>query len=587
MPEDPLHDYLHRKVYTDTMTADMQTIPARHGTATFVPAGSTIKIVNTSGTQIVDTWAFALPTPPKSKEEAQSNGQPEETPAETKQEPPEPAPKRTKSKKGDMGLPSQEEAEAATSKGMDASNDPAQQKKGWSSYLPSVPSIPLRAAKSDGEKAAVKQNSRTWGQYFSAGQGISNYIPNKNSFSSFAKSHYRDPNKPIIQQISDFSRTPVGAAGVSALSGQGYASSLYAGYSAWAGGGAEVPPGMEFLSLPHSRAATLHLVPKVGDTLVSNLREPMLTVVEDTAATHDTLIAACDPARYEQLGVEGWEEHGSCAENLVLALKELNERAGLKGPKGIGADVTVNSVPAPLNLFMNIPWTNNGDVKFDNPKGKKGEYVRFKAERDVVVVMSACPQDVIGINGGKQIQDGHFVVEEELEEGEDIRQRLQQTNNTSASAPAAKKPTPVKRATPAKKPNGTAPAPAKKAPAASASKPAASGGHTPIGSTKKARTPIGTKKAIPSSSSSSTPAASGPSAPSRPTPPAAASRKDSASTIPSNTKHAGGASTVASSSPAQSTKAPSAGGSAAGGAPAPAQGTAAAERKKPRKLVRK
>ncbi|KAH0173674.1 hypothetical protein KCU67_g1161, partial [Aureobasidium melanogenum] len=46
---------------------DLQTIPARHGTATFVPKGSTIKIVNTSGTQVIDTWAFALPTPPKKK----------------------------------------------------------------------------------------------------------------------------------------------------------------------------------------------------------------------------------------------------------------------------------------------------------------------------------------------------------------------------------------------------------------------------------------------------------------------------------------------------------------------------------------
>jgi len=33
--------------------AEMQIIPARHGVATFVPAGQTIKIVNTSGTQVV------------------------------------------------------------------------------------------------------------------------------------------------------------------------------------------------------------------------------------------------------------------------------------------------------------------------------------------------------------------------------------------------------------------------------------------------------------------------------------------------------------------------------------------------------
>ncbi|PNS16411.1 hypothetical protein CAC42_145 [Sphaceloma murrayae] len=565
MPEDPLHNYFTKKIYTSTMGADMQTIPARHGTATFVPAGSTIKIVNTSGTQIIDTWAFALPSPPKQKDADQApNGKIEEEPASNEQETPKPAPTpKRKGKKGDNDLPSQEEAEAATAQGIQAAEDgtPAQ-KKGWSSYVPSLPSLPLRAAKSDSEKATVKQNSRTWGQYFSAGQGITNYIPNKNSFSSFAKTHARDPNKPYIQQLTDFSRTPVGAAGMSALSGQGYASSLYAGYSAWTGGQSDVPAGMEYLSMPHSRAATLHLVPKVGDVLVSNLREPMLTIVEDTSATHDTLIAACDPARYQQLGVDKWEEHGSCAENLVLALKELNERAGLKGPKGIGAEVTVNSVPAPLNLFMNIPWTNGGDVKFDGPKGKSGEYIRLKAERDLVVVMSSCPQDVVGINGGR-IQDGEFVVEEELEEGEDIRQRLQ-------SAETQKRPVPQKRVSGVKKVNGTTPAApaANKTPAAaSAAKPAA--GKTPIGQTKKPRTPIGQKKAVPSAAKA-TPAASSSSRPSAPTA-TAPKRRVSSSTVPSNTKHAG--------SPSTATASPT-----ASAAPAPA---APVERKKPRKLVRK
>ncbi|PSK35868.1 hypothetical protein B9Z65_5683 [Elsinoe australis] len=567
MPEDLIQGYFKKKIYTATMGADMQTIPARHGTATFVPAGSTIKIVNSSGTQVIDTWAFALPTPPTPKQkdgeqQQQANGEPveEETPAkaeEAKDETPKPTstPKRTKSKKGDMNLPSQEEAEAATSKGVqEGGNESTPQKKGWSSY---IPSLPIGSAKSDSEKATVKQNSRSWGQYFSAGQGITNYIPNKSSFSSFAKSHYRDPNKPIVQQITDFSRTPVGAAGMSALSGSGYASSLYAGYSAWQSGGQDMPPTMEFLSLPHTRTATLHLVPRVGDTLVSNLREPMLTLVEDTAAHHDTLIAACDPARYQQLGVDKWEEHGSCAENLVLALKELNERAGLKGPKGIGADVTVNSVPAPLNLFMNVPWANDGGVSMDGPKGKSGEFVRFKAERDVVVVMSACPQDVVGINAGK-IQDGQFVVEEELEEGEEVRQRLQ-----NANAAAQKRPVPQKRTSGAPKVNG-----ATKKPAASATG-AAAKPKTPIGTVKKQRTPIGQQKAPPSSSGT-TPAATPAKKPSAPSS-AAPTRKASTSTVQSTAKPAANAS----SGPASSANT----GAAAAAPPA--------ERKKPRKLTRK
>lgn len=164
--------------------------------------------------------------------------------------------------------------------------------------------------------------------------------------------------------------------------------------------------------MTHTRSSTLHLSPKVDDVFVSNLREPLLTLVEDTTATgaHDTLIAACDPARYRQLGIDRWEEHGSCAENLVLALKELNERAGLQGAKAVGADVTINNVPAPLNLFMNVPLSADGALDMKAPKAKAGDFVRLRAERDVVIVMSSCPQDVTDINARK-IQDAHFLVE--------------------------------------------------------------------------------------------------------------------------------------------------------------------------------
>lgn len=49
--------------------------------------------------------------------------------------------------------------------------------------------------------------------------------------------------------------------------------------------------------------------------------------------------------------------------------------------------------PSPLNLFMNIPvHEDRTTVSFEAPSGKKGEYVCLKAEVDLVVVVSACPQ---------------------------------------------------------------------------------------------------------------------------------------------------------------------------------------------------
>ena len=56
----------------------------------------------------------------------------------------------------------------------------------------------------------------------------------------------------------------------------------------------------------NTRASPSAAMPRVGDTLVSNARRPMLTVVADTSpGVHDTLMASCDAERYRQLGFEG------------------------------------------------------------------------------------------------------------------------------------------------------------------------------------------------------------------------------------------------------------------------------------------
>lgn len=261
--------------------------------------------------------------------------------------------------------------------------------------------------------------------------------------------------------------------------------------------------------MPHTRAGSLHIRPKVNDVLLSNLREPMLTLVEDTSpGVHDTLMAACDPQRYHGLGVEKWEEHGSCAENLVLALKELNERAGLKGAKGVGADVTINNVPAPLNLFMNIPWDKDGEsgnLSFDATKTKEGDYVRFRAERDVVVVMSACPQDILDINN-KAPTDAHFIVEDsEADKGLQQpeaqprkrpapRKLSQQTVTTASQADDEKSqaptPAPEKKPVPQRRAPGAGPKPASTGPKPVPAK-------KPPQKFTPGRTAVGQKKAVP------------------------------------------------------------------------------------------
>ena len=140
----------------------------------------------------------------------------------------------------------------------------------------------------------------------------------------------------------------------------------------------------EFMSMEHSRATLRRLIPRVGDALLTNHRRPILTVLEDTAGgIHDTLMAACDRYRYQELGCV--EYHDNCTDNLATGLAAL----GLAAPE----------TPSPLNLFMNIPWTPTGTLSFDPPTSKPGDYVVLRAELDCIVAMSACPQDILPING--------------------------------------------------------------------------------------------------------------------------------------------------------------------------------------------
>jgi uncharacterized protein YcgI (DUF1989 family) len=49
--------------------------------------------------------------------------------------------------------------------------------------------------------------------------------------------------------------------------------------------------------------------------------------------------------------------------------------------------------PSPFNLFMNIPvHEDRVTLSFEPPTSKAGEYISLKAEMDLVVAFSACPQ---------------------------------------------------------------------------------------------------------------------------------------------------------------------------------------------------
>lgn len=136
----------------------------------------------------------------------------------------------------------------------------------------------------------------------------------------------------------------------------------------------------EYLAARHSLvSSTRHLYPRAGQIFLTSLRRPLMKFVEDGAhAQHEMLLAACDPARYRLLGVEG--HHASCAENLqtVMAAREI----------------TIVEIPQPLNLFSSTRAEPDGQIITHPNSSQPGDYAVFEAIMDSIVVVSACPFDV-------------------------------------------------------------------------------------------------------------------------------------------------------------------------------------------------
>jgi uncharacterized protein YcgI (DUF1989 family) len=152
----------------------------------------------------------------------------------------------------------------------------------------------------------------------------------------------------------------------------------------------------EFMSMEHSRVSIGGIIPKLGSVLVTNKRRPILTVVEDNSGgIHDTLLAACDRWRYENLGCT--EYHDNCTDNLAAGLAAL----GLAPPE----------TPSPLNLFMNIPVIDGNAIDYLPPVSTPGSFIALRAEMDCILAFSACPQDMLPINGvARRPTEAHFEV---------------------------------------------------------------------------------------------------------------------------------------------------------------------------------
>jgi hypothetical protein len=117
-----------------------------------------------------------------------------------------------------------------------------------------------------------------------------------------------------------------------------------------------------------------------GTTLLSNFRNPMLTIVADTCGRHDTLGGACaQESNQVRYAIEKRYMH-ACRNSFLLAISDPKWNLSKR-------DVTAN-----INFFMNVPVTPDGKLTFEDGISESLKYVEMRAEMDVICVVSNCPQ---------------------------------------------------------------------------------------------------------------------------------------------------------------------------------------------------
>ena len=105
--------------------------------------------------------------------------------------------------------------------------------------------------------------------------------------------------------------------------------------------------------------------------------EPLVEVIRDTVGRHDTFNLACTSKYYEDSGYFG---HPNCSDNL----NENMEKFGVQKKRGWHA----------INLFFNTSAGGLNSVLSDESFARPGDYVMFRALKDLTCGTTACPSDI-------------------------------------------------------------------------------------------------------------------------------------------------------------------------------------------------
>ena len=117
-----------------------------------------------------------------------------------------------------------------------------------------------------------------------------------------------------------------------------------------------------------------------GTKLISSEGNVLLSITADTCGRHDTLGGACaQESNQVRYALEKKPMH-ACRQSF------------LKGIQYWKHGLEKRDIAANINFFMNVPVTPDGRLTFEDGVSEAGKYVELRAEMDVVILISNCPQ---------------------------------------------------------------------------------------------------------------------------------------------------------------------------------------------------
>jgi urea carboxylase-associated protein 1 len=117
-----------------------------------------------------------------------------------------------------------------------------------------------------------------------------------------------------------------------------------------------------------------------GSVLRTVNGDALATIVADTCGRHDTIGGACS----QESNVVRYGEHT----RYQHACRATFLREAIEWGRGLDKrDLTHN-----VNFFMNVPLTPQGGLTFEDGVSAPGKHVELRAERDMLVLVSNCPQ---------------------------------------------------------------------------------------------------------------------------------------------------------------------------------------------------